>query len=242
MERHVGDYARYGIYYAPPKDSALAAFGAAWFGWDADVATKVDRLDVAGLPTPAETLTARAARYGFHATLKAPFRLREGVSPTALVAAVADFAEDTPPVSTTPLALLDDLGFPALRPSGPAEALDALAADIVQSLDGLRAPLTEAELNRRRSSALTPQEDAHLERWGYPYVLDAFRFHMTLSRQAEKAETAAVVAALAPHVAPLIGEPFEVREICVFGEPQASESDDPYARHFRLLRRFRLTG
>jgi len=38
-----------------------------------------------------------------------------------------------------------------------------------------------AELARRRTLRLTAEQDAMLARWGYPYVLEDFRFHMTLT-------------------------------------------------------------
>ena len=48
-------------------------------------------------------------------------------------------------------------------------------------LDPFRAPLTPSERARRRPEDLDPRRRALLDRWGYPHVFEAFRFHMTLT-------------------------------------------------------------
>ncbi|WP_331294670.1 DUF1045 domain-containing protein, partial [Methylobacterium radiotolerans] len=53
-----------------------------------------------------------------------------------------------------------------------------------------RAPLTEAERAKRRPERLDPRGRALLARWGYPYVFEAFRFHMTLTDALPEAERA----------------------------------------------------
>lgn len=238
--RGASPYHRYGIYFAPPKDDPLTRFAARWLGWDPESAAEVPRLELTGLPGPVEALTAAPARYGFHATLKAPFRMKPDLSLAALAMAVQDFCEDAGVVVAPPLQLTTDLGFVALRPSAPSAALDALAGEIVESFDAFRAPLSEAELARRRSVGLTPEQDAHLARWGYPFVFDAFRFHMTLSSRLDPAVAQRVADVLAPQLAPLIDRPLELRELCIFGDPGLAPGGAP--RHFKLLRRFRLTG
>ena len=72
------DWRRQAIYFAPPAGSPLARFGAAWLGWDPEAGAEVEGLPVAGLPLPREALVAAPRRYGFHATLKPPFRLAAG--------------------------------------------------------------------------------------------------------------------------------------------------------------------
>ena len=66
----------------------------------------------------------------------------------------------------------------------PAEvppALEHLAADCVRDFDAFRAPLTAEDRARRRPAKLTQRQRDHLDRWGYPYVFEDFRFHMTLT-------------------------------------------------------------
>ena len=77
------------------------------------------------------------------------------------------------------LARLD--GFFALVPGAEAADLYALADDVVTGFDGFRAPATEAEIARRNPAALTSRQRELLDAWGYPYVLDEFRFHLTLT-------------------------------------------------------------
>jgi ribose 1,5-bisphosphokinase len=148
--------ARYALYFAPRPGSAWARFGE-------------------------RSLAGTARRYGFHATLKAPFRLAKGVGLAELISEVdawsaAQSAFVMPPLE--PRRLED---FHALVPAAADSRLVALAADCVVRFDRFRAPLSDAEVSRRRARALSPRQEALLARWGYPYVLDEFRFHLSLS-------------------------------------------------------------
>lgn len=128
-----------------------------------------------------DAITVDARRYGFHGTLKAPFRLADGRDLAELEAAVAELAgaRDGVPLPGLRVAALG--GFLALVPAGPVPDLDALAADVVTGLDAFRAPPTDAETARRDPAALSPRQRELLAAWGYPHVLDQFRFHLTLT-------------------------------------------------------------
>ncbi len=228
-------YARYAVYWAPGAGSALARFGAGWLGWDVEAAADAPRLSVQGLPAPIEKLTKSPRRYGFHATLKPPFRLAPGTNRAALETALVELAQEVAEFEAPPLALRADLGFPSLRPSAPCAALDGLAARCVTDLDTFRAPPGDAELRRRRAAGLSESQEANLTRWGYPYVLDQFRFHVTLANRMGAKDFGALEKALAPHLNRAIGNPLHVREMCLYGDPGE-------ARPFHLLRRFRLSG
>ncbi|MEM1419395.1 MAG: DUF1045 domain-containing protein [Pseudomonadota bacterium] len=228
-------YERYALYYTPPTGSALGAFGSAWLGWDADAGVEILRPAIEGLPEPIPSLTAAPSRYGFHGTLRAPFRLKEGLTEKALLAAVFDFCEDEKPFEAPALRLSSDLGFVCLRPTAPSEALSAFAMGCVRNFRGLAAQPTESELAKRRAVGLTPNQEEMLTRWGYPYVGEEYRFHMTLTKQLSADAAAAVLAVLAPRIEPLLSEPTPVRELCLFGDPG-------HDGHFRLVRRFRLKG
>ena len=169
---------RLAVYFVPGDDTALARFGHAVLGRDAG-ARDVARLP--GLPTVPEAWTAKPARYGFHATLKAPFHLARDVTEDDLVEACAALARAHAPCPLDGLAVRRPSGFAALVQPGPDAAVDALAADAVVGLEAFRAPLDAAALARRRPETLAPAARARLERWGYPHVLEGFRFHMTLS-------------------------------------------------------------
>jgi hypothetical protein len=190
---------RYAVYAVPAPGHALGEVAEAWLAAE-DFAE----------------LMGDARRYGFHGTLKAPFRLADGRDEEALAAAVAGLAGPAMPVL---LELRDDLGFPALRPVAPVPALDALAASAVTDLDGYRAPLSPGELARRHAASLSARQSALLERWGYPYVLDEFRFHMTLgARSTDPARHAGLMRAAGEAFRPVLAAPVPLT-IAIFVEP-----------------------
>lgn len=227
-------YERYAVYAAPDRATPLGAFGASWLGWDAEAGVELRRPAIDALPEPIEALTVSASRYGFHGTLKAPFRLAEGRTPEGLAAAVAALAAELRPIDA-PLRLADLHGFIALRPAEPSPDLAAIAFACVSRLDAFRAPPSEADLARRRASGLSPRQDAHLARWGYPYVDDEFHFHLTLTKRLEPDPGAAAIAALSPHLAEALAAPWRFDSLCLFGDPGGGA-------HFRLLSRFPMGG
>lgn len=189
--------ARFAIYFMPEPQTALARFGASVMGYDAWSGRPAPFPDLpiyAGADAPAWTI--EPARYGFHATLKAPFFLREGTSEADLQTLVRAFAAGHAPVPIGALDVTTLSRFIALCPRAPSRALAALAADCVTVFDGLRAPLTEADRARRLASPLTERQVSYLEKWGYPYVLDEFRFHMTLAGPLDEATKPSLKAAL----------------------------------------------
>jgi putative phosphonate metabolism protein len=173
--------ARYAVYYAPKTDSLLWQRASQWLGRDAasDEALLQPRF-AALTDLDFDLLTADPRHYGFHATLKAPFALAEGRSEAELMAAAQDFATAYAPFSATisPRALGP---FIAFQLGGVCPEMNTLEADCVRHFDPFRAPLTEHDLARRRRAPLTAAQDAQLVEWGYPYVFEDFRFHMTLT-------------------------------------------------------------
>lgn len=227
---------RYAVYYAPPPASPLAQFADAWLGWDPGAGRTLAHPAAPPLTdTDVARVTETPRRYGFHGTLKAPFRLAEGGTYDDLVSAVAALAAALRPVSLPGLALSRLGPFIALMPSGDQAALAQLAERVVVELDPLRAPLSEAELARRRRSALTERQDALLRHWGYPYALEEFRFHLTLTGALAPEDGERAMAALRPLVARFEAGPFTVAELCIFADPGGGEN-------FRLVDRLPLTG
>ncbi|MDT8855460.1 DUF1045 domain-containing protein [Paracoccaceae bacterium Fryx2] len=226
-------FERYAIYFAPDP-GPLADFTAAWLGWDAQAGVRVVQPDIPGLPRPVEEITATPRKYGFHGTVKPPFRLARGSDVTDLHAAMLALCGHLAPVSTPALALHRLGGFVALTPLGDPAPLADLAARVVAALDGFRAVPTHAELARRRPERLSPRQREHLDRWGYPYVMDEFRFHLTLTGNLPEAEADQVVEVLAPVLAPLLPAPFRVSSLCLFGQAEDGL--------FHLLHRYTLTG
>ncbi len=206
---------RLAIYFCPAP-GALADAAAQWLG--RDVATG------AVLPQPHPMLpglTVAPRRYGFHATLKAPFRLAAGHGEATLLEGVRVLARALRPVAIEGLAPRRLGGFLALMPGGDTKALDALAAQVVTGLDRFRAPLTEAEIARRNPSALAPRQRALLAQWGYPHVLDTFRFHMTLTDRLTEAQAAALLPLARAHFAPALADPVMLDALCILGEDAA---------------------
>jgi putative phosphonate metabolism protein len=212
------DYTRYSVFYAPPSGSELAAFGASWLGWDAGQGTTMTHpVETCGGVCVAD-ITATPRKYGFHGTLKPPFRLASGTDRAKLSEAISDLAARTKAFEVPRLRCVQLGRFCALVPSDQSAPLAALARACVTELDTFRAPATEAELSKRRVNGLTPVQDALLERWGYPYVLDEFRFHLTLTGPLPTEHAEAIVRELTTLTAPFCAAPLMVGEICVFGE------------------------
>ncbi len=226
-------FARYGIYWMPKAGSALDTFGAAWFGRDAQAIPRA-RLVVEGLdPAQVAEITATPQRYGFHGTLKPPFRLAEGTDQGGLEDAIASFAHGRAAFGIGKLELRRLGGFLALVPGGPQPDLSRLAADVVTRLDGFRAPPAQAELDRRRANGLTARQEALLGQWGYPFVMDEFRFHLTLTGRLEGDRLDRTQAALESVVATAIADPVHIDQICLVGEREDGV--------FQLLQRFPLS-
>lgn len=224
---------RYAIYYAPP-DGPFADAAARWLGWDPVRGVAVVQPDLPGLQLGLAEITADPRKYGFHGTMKAPFRLASGVTAGDLEAALRAFAAHRPGVVLEGLRMVNLEGFLAFVPEGDQAALNALAADVVLVLDPLRAPLSEGEVARRRPERLTARQRELLALHGYPHVLEEFRFHLTLSGPLDAARAPEVAAAAKRHFDGLVPRPFPVADLCLMGEALDGR--------FHLLHRVALAG
>ncbi|MEO0371650.1 MAG: DUF1045 domain-containing protein [Pseudomonadota bacterium] len=226
-------YRRYAVYYVPPP-GPFAAFGAAWLGWDLERGT-VAHPDMPSLPLPVEDITATPRKYGFHATLKPPFRLADGRTEGELMDAVDILGSRTfHPVMGLRLELVQLGRFLALKATGHTAQLGGLAAMCVETLDMFRAPASDGELARRRGAGLRPGQEAMLMRWGYPYVMDEFRFHMTLTGKLPKPVLTEVHAALDGALQDVVPDPFTLDTIALVGEDDAGR--------FHLIHRHTLSA
>ncbi len=172
---------RFAIYFVPGAATVLYRFGAAMLGYDCYTGERVAHLPGPPDDTDWSALTAEPRTYGFHATLKAPFRLREECADTDLPAQLEAVAASAPEIPTFAPTVALIGGFVAIIPQSPSPALDQLAAECVTRFDSFRAPMTADERGRRTATNLSDTQMRNLERWGYPYVFDEFRFHMTLT-------------------------------------------------------------
>ena len=172
---------RYAIYFMPPQVSPLWQFGSSILGFDAAAFADVDYPDHPLFQDPAALgWTAGPRQYGFHATLKAPFCLAAERTAEDLEASLLEFAEARQPFDIE-LKLGTYRDFLALVPVEPSSEVDRLADDCVRAFDHFRAPLTPEDRERRHPERLTARELEQLDTWGYPFVFDDFRFHMTLT-------------------------------------------------------------
>lgn len=230
----MSQYPRHAIYFVPAADNVLYRFGASLIGYDA---YKAEPLAFSGKIEAEiggwEQFTADPRRYGFHATLKAPISLATGRSEDELISAMDDFANKPRVVPAITPTVRSISSFIAIVPDKPCAELQAFARDCVTAFDGFRAPLTAADRERRNVSALSEQQITYLDRWGYPYVLEEFRFHMTLagSVPADRLET----------VTGILRERFATLELTSIPVNRLTllRQDDPTSR-FKIIRHWPL--
>ncbi|WP_236841665.1 DUF1045 domain-containing protein [Bosea sp. PAMC 26642] len=221
---------RYAVYYAPSADSELWRFGSATLGYDALTGADIPFAVPAGCDASTwPDLTAEPRRYGFHGTLKAPFELASGRSEGQLRAFAHNYASGLDPVPLSGLTVTALGPFIALTPVQQSDALQRFAFALVQAYEPFRAPLSESDLARRLKSPLTPAHRAYLEAYGYPYVGDAFRFHMTLTGSLPPDAVAPTRQALAQaYAASVPAGPVAIDRIALFKQ-------DTRDSRFRLL-------
>ncbi|MBI1204109.1 MAG: DUF1045 domain-containing protein [Rhodopseudomonas sp.] len=171
---------RYAVYFVPDRETPLYRFGASVLGYDSyrgSASPLIDGADQDKWPV----LVREPAVYGFHATIKAPVYLAGGKDEAGFIAAVTDFAARHTAVPIGELVPRELGAFIALVPQAFCAALDVLARTCVRDLDMYRTPMSEQERARRLTPGLSDRQIENLVRWGYPYVFDDFRFHMTLT-------------------------------------------------------------
>jgi putative phosphonate metabolism protein len=225
---------RYAIYFIPEPRSELARFGAAWLGRDVETGRVCMQPAVSGFaPDALAALTAEPRRYGLHGTLKPPVALAAGCTETEFLAAVEDFAAKREGFDLPPLQLASIGRFLALVPSMSCPAVNALADACLEALDKFRRPPDAHELERRRVGGLTAKQDGYLLRWGYPYVSDEYRFHITLTGRLDNATREQLMLVLDGMLAPLARRAVPVNNLCVAVEVELGGN-------FSLLRRFPL--
>jgi len=219
--------ARVALYFAPAPTHPLWIAGCDWLGRD-----------------PGSGAIGRVGphrddprRYGFHATLKPPFALRDGTTRTQLTDALSRFVDERAAFAMPRLAVARLGDFIALRPVGrdatsPGQPLRELADDCVRLFDEFRRPPSPTETARRLAAGLDEQQRGNVDRWGYPHVFGHWRFHMTLTDSlADDRLRAELLADATRRFADALAAPLRCDGVALFVE------DEPGA-DFRLLRRF----
>ncbi len=227
---------RYALYFVPEPKSPLAEFGARWLGRDVWSGKTVSQISIGSLSaSELREITANPAVYGFHGTLKPPFQLAEGMDPGHVVEHLTDFVRSRPPFRIPNLMLRRLSGFLALVPSAASAELNQFAAESVRDFDRFRAPPSAGELEKRRHQGLSPRQEEYLLAWGYPYVLEEFRFHLTLTGRLEDEVWQRLTEALLPIVEPLCSDDVLVDAVTLCEQPGTGEP-------FKAIGRFELAG
>jgi Protein of unknown function (DUF1045) len=147
--------------------------------------------------------------------------LADGRSEAELLEACAEFARRPRPIPVITPVVGPISGFIAVIPAEPSSELLRLAADCVGAFDGFRAPLTPQDRARRKPEMLTPRQRDHLDRWGYPYVMDEFRFHMTLTGRIDAVVREPVLKMLQDRFASIDLERLAIDRIALFRQDAA---------------------
>jgi putative phosphonate metabolism protein len=230
------DLPRYAIYYAAAADSELDRFGAHLLGYDAFRGEELPFPDGIEHSSPDwHELTLDPRKYGFHATLKAPMVLAASKTEAELLAACETFAGEARsiPVISPVVNTIGD--FIAIVPAQHSAELQQLAADVVTHFESFRAPLTPQDRARRNPDRLPPKQREYLDRWGYPYVMEEFRFHMTLTGRLADERREGVLAILRQRFLDLPIVILAVDRIALFRQ-------DSSASRFRIIRDWELNA
>lgn len=209
---------RYALYCTPPTSHPLLKLIEPWLGRSAFDAP----VDVDTGPFSAEdhtALTATRARYGFHATMKAPFHLAEGFDADTLPLMLKGFATRQSAVSVGRLQVTRFGNYLALAPVRQPQDLTDLAQAVVEAFEPARAPLSDHDLARRDKPELSARERELLLRWGYAATEEHFKFHMTLAGPVEGPLLDQAETYLKEHLAPALAEPFILDTLALFAEP-----------------------
>ena len=218
---------RYAIYFCPPPESAWWQAGSSWLGRSAWTGQALEQPRIPGLSeTEFAALTADPRRYGWHATLKAPFRLKAALTPQDLQTAVALLAKQVRALPALKLHPVTMGQFIALVPALPSQAdeIRRIAQQTVEWLNPLAEPLSAPEIARRRQSGLTPEQDALMLKWGYPYVMDHFKFHLSLTQRLDQVSPATIAQLLASVESHFKDLPdLNLDGLAIFAEPAKGE-------------------
>ncbi|MCV9961407.1 DUF1045 domain-containing protein [Pararhizobium sp. BT-229] len=223
---------RYAIYYTPSMYDPLSVAAASWLGRNVYSGEAPDAPSVSGFSRQELAFhTAVPRRYGFHGTIKAPFHLHPDTSEAALLKALLHFAGTVTPFEIPRMEIARLGEFFGLAPSTPCEQMNHLAASVVQAFDTFRAPLSDAEIERRDPDRLTAPQFSNLHRWGYPYVMDEFRFHMMLTGPVHPNLNARFETALRELFGPLLSEPLKISSLALFVEPEPGAPLRVHSQH-----------
>ena len=208
---------RYAIYFSPEPNSPLEEFGKQWLGSNGNPQQRHLPVIPGLAPERVQALIEGTRHHGFHGTLKPPFELNPASSQNALLSAACIFARSIAPIELPPMELAVIGKFIALTPARSSAALENLAAQCVRTFEGFRVPLSAEQTAYYLRNKLTVHQTQMLEHWGYPYVMEEFRFHISLTdRIDDPTERAAMMKAVQQMTTNIVNKPIVVRDIAIF--------------------------
>lgn len=223
---------RFAIYFTPPAHDPLTLAAAQWLGRSAFSGEAMEPPAIPGMGLHDIAFnTALPRRQGFHAVLKAPFRLAPGVTEQALLRHLMRFAGAHAPFELPRLEVARLGNYFGLAPASPCDTMRFLAASVVQEFDAFRLPLSEAELERSDPGDLSASQFANLHRWGNPYVMDEYRFHMTLTGPLSAVDMPRFEWSLRDYFDPYLKRPVEIANLALFVEEEPGAPFQVHSLH-----------
>ena len=207
-------FSRYAIYYIP--DLPLFQIGSDWLGWNSIIGQETT------LSADHHRITDRPRKYGFHATVKPPFSRASRSTLGELQDAFHAFCASVSPATGGTLKISRLGRFLAMAQDVQSNEVTELVASTVWNFDKFRAPLSDQDIAKRRQRRLTPQQDALMLRWGYPYVMQEFKFHMTLTGPLAPNEIDAIEHDANTRFREFLGQPLKIASLALLGEDSES--------------------
>ncbi len=213
------NYKRYAIYYAPIENPELDLFGKCWLGWDPYKGEETTKSDLSKLPSfkKFSGLVLTPKQYGFHGTIKAPFRLKNKYTYSDLENKVREISKQIQSFHLDKLVIKKLGNFIALTPSKNLKVND-VSNKFVEGLDFLRDDLSEDEIKKRHPHKLSFNQKKMLFKWGYPYVFNEFKFHLTLTGKLRIEEIDNVYKYLQTILKSVNLRKIHFKSICIFGQ------------------------
>ena len=234
------NYKRVAIYFLPKKNSSLENFGKNLLGRDINKKKKISltrrqKYFINRGFTYFDELKdycEQPAKYGFHATLKAPFRLKRNVKTKNFYDVISHIAAQHSRFKIKGLKIVYSKKFTFITSRKPNKLLINLESDLVKHLDTFRAELNKTEIKKRIPDSLTFKQNKYLKEWGYPFVFDQFKFHMTLMNQNNNKLSNKQKLELEKLIYKTSNNVIEFNEISLLGENKNG--------HFEEIKRFKL--
>ena len=221
-------YSRYAIYYAPPKESSLEEFGRYWFGWDPLNAKLINnkhrinylnRFGIKNLINIDKNVLI-PKKYGFHGTLIPPFKLNKNYSTNTLFKKTEEIAKKFKKFKFYKFKLKKINNFYAFVQNKKNNNINKLSNRLVRELFKFRSPLTKKEIDRRNPSKLSKLQLSILYKWGYPYLMSEFNFHMTLASEVTGNKLYSELKKIEKNKEIILNEINNFDKIYIFGENQ----------------------